>query len=292
MNSSVELVNRLKNAALAGDCDRLDEYCDQFNEYCDRVQEVCRLLHHTSTTETLQVTSKHTEHSLEVYGQQLLAAGQTLVAHPSSKIAKENMEVFIDVWHLLCSDLAHLAREACELVRGRPMDSAGPYTATPPKSVSIAANPVTAMVSPAIRTPPNSQPAAPFPSSHLTNTAMSAQQSAKTMTTSSRYSDDESGGKAGAKGGGTGSDNEMSDEKYVASDPEDNDIARKAKSMAAMAVSMYQFTRGEGELKTTQDLFTQAEFFADEGNKMYKIVRHFSYQVRGLINHHGIFIIL
>ena len=118
MTSSVELVNRLKSAALAADLNRLDEFGDQFNEYCDRVQEVCRLLHHTATTDTLQVsiqgspcctlvvtlvvtlvtmlttlshccvygcctptlqvTSKHTEQSLEVYGQQLLAASQTL----------------------------------------------------------------------------------------------------------------------------------------------------------------------------------------------------------------------
>lgn len=49
-----------------------------------------------------------------------------------------------------------------------------------------------------------------------------------------------------------------------------------------MAFSMYQFTRGEGDLKTTQDLFTQAEFFAEEANKFYKVVRVFTYQVRSL----------
>ena len=45
------------------------------------------------------------------------------------------------------------------------------------------------------------------------------------------------------------------------------------------AFSMYQFTRGEGALKTTQDLFTQAEYFAEEANRLYKVVRQFSYQV-------------
>lgn len=33
--------------------------------------------------------------------------------------------------------------------------------------------------------------------------------------------------------------------------------------------------------KTTQDLFTQAEYFAEEANRLYKVVRQFSYQVRG-----------
>lgn len=49
--------------------------------------------------------------------------------------------------------------------------------------------------------------------------------------------------------------------------------------MSSMAYSMYQFTRGEGALKTTQDLFTQAEYFAEEANRLYKVIRQFSYQV-------------
>lgn len=60
---------------------------------------------------------------------------------------------------------------------------------------------------------------------------------------------------------------------------ENNDIVKRARNMSRMAFSMYQFTRGEGPLKTTQDLFTQAEYFAEEANRLYKVVRQFSYQV-------------
>ena len=60
---------------------------------------------------------------------------------------------------------------------------------------------------------------------------------------------------------------------------EDNEIVKRSKTMSGMAFSMYQFTQGEGDLKTTQDLFTQAELFADEANMFYKVVRHFTYQV-------------
>lgn len=49
--------------------------------------------------------------------------------------------------------------------------------------------------------------------------------------------------------------------------------------MSSMAFAMYQFTKGEGRLNTTQDLFTQAEYFAEEANRLYKIIRQFSYQV-------------
>nr|XP_033339942.1 alpha-catulin-like [Megalopta genalis] len=63
---------------------------------------------------------------------------------------------------------------------------------------------------------------------------------------------------------------------------ENNDIVKRAKNMSSMAFSMYQFTRGEGALNTTQDLFTQAEYFAEEANRLYKVVRQFSYQVRDI----------
>lgn len=60
----------------------------------------------------------------------------------------------------------------------------------------------------------------------------------------------------------------------------ENDIVKRAKNMTSMAYNMYLFTRGDGPLKTTHDLFTQAEFFAEEANKMYKTVREFSYEVK------------
>ena len=63
------------------------------------------------------------------------------------------------------------------------------------------------------------------------------------------------------------------------SDSEADAIVRGARETAQMALSMYQFTRGEGDLNTTQDLFTQAELFAEEANELYKEVRCFSYKV-------------
>lgn len=60
---------------------------------------------------------------------------------------------------------------------------------------------------------------------------------------------------------------------------ENNDILRRAKILSQMALNMYEFTKGAGECKTTQDLFTQAEYFAEEANRLYKVVRQFSYMV-------------
>ena len=60
---------------------------------------------------------------------------------------------------------------------------------------------------------------------------------------------------------------------------EDNDILKRARHMMGMAASMQNFTRGEGKIKTTQDFFTAAEFFAEESNRLYKLIRMFSYIV-------------
>lgn len=59
----------------------------------------------------------------------------------------------------------------------------------------------------------------------------------------------------------------------------DNEIVCRGKNMSSMAFSMYLFTRGEGPLKTTQDLFTQAQYFAEEGVRLYQCCKDFSNQV-------------
>lgn len=95
----------------------------------------------------------------------------------------------------------------------------------------------------------------------------------------------------GGGGGGGGEDDDAgTDEGAGGADErggaamanEDNDIVRRAKNMSGMALSMYEFTKGDGgsSLRTTQDLFTQAEYLAEEANRLYKLVRQFSYQVR------------
>jgi len=62
-------------------------------------------------------------------------------------------------------------------------------------------------------------------------------------------------------------------------DMENNDIIKRAKKMAGQANDMYDFLHRQGRVKTTQDLFTMAEYFAEETNMLYKVIRLFSYDV-------------
>ncbi len=63
-------------------------------------------------------------------------------------------------------------------------------------------------------------------------------------------------------------------------DEPQNEIAKRAKNMSSMAFSMYLFTRGEGTLRTTQDLFTQAYYFVEEGSRLSTIIQDFTNQVK------------
>ena len=49
--------------------------------------------------------------------------------------------------------------------------------------------------------------------------------------------------------------------------------------MSSMAFSMYLFTRDEGTLRTTQDLFTQAYYFVEEGMRLSATIHEFANQV-------------
>ncbi|KAI1885729.1 hypothetical protein AGOR_G00206810 [Albula goreensis] len=62
-------------------------------------------------------------------------------------------------------------------------------------------------------------------------------------------------------------------------DDQEHEIIRQAQSMSSMAYSMYLFTRGEGLLKTTLDLFHQAEVFSEEGFRLCSSLRSLSSQV-------------
>lgn len=50
---------------------------------------------------------------------QIISAAETLALHPSSKIAKENLEVFCEAWESQLSDMSLLLREINDVFEGR-----------------------------------------------------------------------------------------------------------------------------------------------------------------------------
>ncbi|XP_034934680.1 alpha-catulin isoform X2 [Chelonus insularis] len=240
-----ELVSTIRNLALTSEIDRLHESSDRFHEYLEHILEVCKLLRHIALSESLQVSAKFTEINLRIYGPQVVTAAHTLARYPTSKIAKENLEVFADMWQWLMSDVTTVAKDVLELCQSRPEKQVYMSLPRPGKHGTT------------------SKPLKPV--------RLDSEEQAKIA-------------KAGLEMKLITSEMDAETEKWQESGStleENNDIVKRAKNMSSMAFSMYQFTRGEGALKTTQDLFTQAEYFAEEANRLYKVVRQFSYQVPG-----------
>lgn len=50
---------------------------------------------------------------------QIISAAETLTLHPSSKIAKENLDVFCEAWESQISDMSTLLREINDVFEGK-----------------------------------------------------------------------------------------------------------------------------------------------------------------------------
>ncbi|XP_053686075.1 alpha-catulin [Sabethes cyaneus] len=243
IKSGIDIANSLRNIALNQEIDRLQECADRFHEHIDHVLEVCKLLRQIALTETLQVQAKFTEINVRIYGPQVITAARALMSHPQSKIAKENLEVFVDMWQWLSTDVTAITKEVIDLAQ-----------------TSTKADKTTEYLS------------LPRPGKHGTT-------SKPLKPTRLDSEEQEKIAKTGLEMKMVTNEMDAETDKWNGASEENNDIVKRAKNMSAMAFSMYQFTKGEGTLRTTQDLFTQAEYFAEEANRLYKVVRQFSYQV-------------
>ncbi|GIY11756.1 alpha-catulin [Caerostris darwini] len=301
------LLNRLKHASITGDHPRLEEFSERFSEQSDHLQEVCKLLHHVASAESVQVLSKNTEACLQVYGPQVLSACHTLFLHPSSKVVRENVEVFMDVWKALDQDVTALAQEVAELCRS---SSSNPGKTEKAPNTNYSANPATAadfsrqQQSHPSPSNPNNHPAVPKSIVTANQLAVPGQPTTLDAENDSpksrlklsnflfcqRHSESfteilhiwvsqflecrrcvATFSNGTVKHSQTGPRDEAADVRDGRRDRQVADSGQRHCPQSQIDVDNGLF----------HDLFTQAEFFAEEANKFYKVVRHFSYQVPG-----------
>ncbi|XP_022603355.1 alpha-catulin isoform X2 [Seriola dumerili] len=228
----------LKAAGAEGNLEAVAEYSRTLTEQKEQLVETCRLLCHVSGTEPLEITCIHAEETFHVIGPQIISAAQTLALHPSSKIAKENLEVFCEAWESQLCDMALLLREINDVFEGRRGDK-------------------------------RSYLSLPRPGKHSANlkTAKAVKLDAEEQTSMA---------KLGLELRLLSSDVDTEVEKW---EEQEHDIVRQSQSLASMTYNMYLFTRGEGLLKTTLDLFHQAEVLSEEGLQLCSSLRTFSTQL-------------
>ncbi|XP_022357480.1 alpha-catulin isoform X2 [Enhydra lutris kenyoni] len=232
------VLKALKLTGVEGNLEGLAEYACKLSEQKEQLVEVCRLLRHISGTEPLEITCIHAEETFQVTGQQIISAAETLTLHPSSKIAKENLDVFCEAWESQIGDMSTLLREINDVFEGRRGEKYG-YLSLPK----------------------------PMNNANL-----------KSLKPDKPDSEEQAKiAKLGLKLGLLTSDANCEIKKWG---DQENEIVRNGQTMSSMAYSVYLFTRGEGPLKTSQDLIHQLEVFAEEGLKLASSVQVFSKQLK------------
>ncbi|XP_014669905.1 PREDICTED: alpha-catulin-like [Priapulus caudatus] len=228
-STDTEVVAAMKTAGVAVTLTGIDELTLQLLEHSEQLQE----------RRPCGAEQRRGTNFKRAPRPQVISAAQTLSTHPSSKIGKENLDIFCDAWEMQVSDTSVLVKEVTDACFGR-----------------IAAEKQTYM-------------SLPRPGKHGTTAKwlrparLNAEEQAKIA-------------KLGLEMKLITSEMDAETEKW---EEAENDVVKRAKNMSSMAFSMYLFTRGEGPLKTTQDLFTQAAYFAEEANKLHKSVKEFLFQV-------------
>ncbi|XP_021116814.1 alpha-catulin isoform X2 [Heterocephalus glaber] len=169
---------------------------------------------------------------------EIISAAETLTLHPSSKIAKENLDVFCEAWESQISDMSMLLREISDVFEGRRGEKYGYLSLPKPMKNNV--------------------------NKSLKPDKPDSEEQAKIA-------------KLGLKLGLLTSDANCEIEKW---EDQENEIVRYGQNMSRMAYSLYLFTRGEGPLKTSQDLIHHLEVFAAEGLKLTSSVQAFSKQLK------------
>ncbi|XP_075900059.1 alpha-catulin isoform X1 [Nelusetta ayraudi] len=232
----------LKVAGAEGNLEAVAEYSRTLTEQKEQLVETCRLLCHVSGSEPLEITCIHAEETFHVIGPQIISAAQTLALHPSSKIAKENLDVFCEAWESQLCDMVLLLREINDVFEGRRGGDKRPYLSLP------------------------------RPGKH--SASLSNLKGAKAVKLDAE--EQTSMAKLGLELRLLSSDVDAEVDKWE--EPE-HEIVRQSQSLASMAYSMHLFTRGEGLLKTTLDLFHQAEVLSEEGLQLSSALRTFCSQL-------------
>ena len=269
--------------------------CDLFAEHIDYVEDVCKLISHVAVRETDRVRAKHSQVNLHIYGPQVIVASNTFCMDPTSKIAKETFDNFCDMWRYLVNDVIQVAKEILESFKSFSLLGSSTLQPQPAKQTFPQFHNQLPPAGPPF--PARSHPAPQYRPVGPARLAGPPPWPERPLGHGPRYPADRRVGQqergphlypgpgpgpggfpySGSRSGLTTARDIIENYKDVGG--EENDILKRARAMLGVAQNMHGFTRADGKIKTTQDFFTQAEIFAEESNRLYRLVRMFSYIV-------------
>ena len=288
--------------------------CDLFAEHIDYVEDVCKLISHVAVREAERVRAKHSQVNLHIYGPQVIVASNTFCMDPTSKIASETFDNFSDMWRYLVNDVIQVAKEILESFKS--FSLLGGTASTQPAPNRTYFNSVFQNRDPfSVSGPTTSYPSRQRqqrqintgnyrpghsslpPQTRMVNSELVSRSgyidrgppdgmAGMAIGSDGRWEERRGNGPSypapggytysGSRSGLTTARDILENYKDVG---DDNDILKRARYMLQVATNMHGFTRSDGKIKTTQDFFTQAEIFTEECNRLYKLIRMFSYIV-------------
>ncbi|XP_071822639.1 alpha-catulin-like isoform X2 [Apostichopus japonicus] len=243
-NEDHVILTNIREAASSAEKGKLGKLSEKFHEHSDQVQDLCRLLSHITPSESLTVCLDMTGDNLRNLAPLVTYAASALLEYPSSKIAKENLDILVDTWEAIINDLSSYVKEMMEVSHGK-INERRQYMSLPRPGSFL-------WFDDKHGTTVKSLKPSRLDAEEQTNIAKSGLE-LKLLTS------------------------ELDAEADRWSD-QDNDIIRRARNLSSMAYAMHMFSSGQGSLRTTQDLFKQAEYFAEEGNKLFRCVRDTTFQ--------------
>lgn len=240
-NRDAGLLNYIKTYALSNHYDLLVETLDKFKEYSEQVLELCKLLRHISNIDVFEVTCEHHYNVFDNLAKMIQSSASALALYPACKSVNDNLNLFSTSWENQVNDLSVLVKEMQDSLNGV-KSSKSIYLSLPKPGKHGTSNRSSTFIAPS---------------------KLDSNEQAKIL-------------KLGLEMKLIQSEIEAEADRW--NEPQ-NEIVKIAKQMSDMAYEIHLFTRGEGSLKTTQDLFSKAEVFLEYGVLLYGIVKDFLAQV-------------
>lgn len=243
----------LRNAAASGSSAQLESLANVFTQDAKRLQEVSRVTRNMASNKPMAITAKKVEENIDTLCPQVIHAARTLAAHPVSKIAQENMEVFVDVWEAQVEELGKVLR----------LITAG---GDPSKNV------LSEDETQGLRKTSESRVEQLLQkSSSRRSSSASVEENEEPEKAVVDSQEQEKLGKLITNVNLMTSQLELH---YF--EDTDNEIVIRAREMSEMVSEMYLFTRGEGALQTTEELFEASQNFVDAGKALYRVARKYA----------------
>ncbi|CAF0889569.1 unnamed protein product, partial [Brachionus calyciflorus] len=235
-NQDAILLNSIKTYSLANQYDLLIETLDIFKEYSDHVLEICKMLRHVCALDVFEVTCEHHYTIFEILSKLIQSASGAVALYPQCNSTVENLNLYCDYWENQINDLSILVKEIQENFQG-------------------------------LKKSKNVYLSLPRPGKHGTN-VRGINKIVNKLDSTERSKIAKLGLEMKLI------QSEIDNEAAKWNEPH-NEIVKLAKQMSEIAYEIHLFTRGEGSLKTTQDLFEHAEGFLTNGVLLFGIVKQF-----------------